>query len=75
MHIKSSLIGAAVLVTLCPAMLGAQTVIRPDAKITKTSFAVITDTPTWESCSGSMKAFADQLGSEDLQMQDRKSVV
>ena len=66
MHIKSSLIGAAVLVTFCPAMLGAQTVIRPDAKITKTSFAVITDTPTWESCSGSMKAFADQLGSEDL---------
>lgn len=44
----------------------AQTVIRPDARITKTSFAIITDSPTWEKCAAEMTDFAGQLGNEDL---------
>lgn len=64
MRLKSFL-GAAALMSLSFG-LSAQTVIKPDAKVTKTSFAVITDSPTWDKCSAEMKSFAQQLGSEDL---------
>lgn len=42
------------------------TVVKPDAKIDRTSFAVITDTPTWEACSQQLKEYASVLGEEGL---------
>ncbi|MDE6299448.1 MAG: hypothetical protein K2M10_07375, partial [Muribaculaceae bacterium] len=43
-----------------------QTVIKPTAKIKKTSFAVITDTPTWQACSNEIREYADALSDEGL---------
>ncbi|MDE5976131.1 MAG: HEAT repeat domain-containing protein, partial [Muribaculaceae bacterium] len=43
-----------------------QTVIKPAAKIKKTSFAVITDTPTWQACSNEIREYADALSDEGL---------
>ena len=44
----------------------AQTVIKPQGKIAKTSFAVITDTPTWEACADEITRYSNQLASEGL---------
>lgn len=61
----NSFLGVALLIGLCsPA--GAQTIVKPDAKISKTSFAIITDTPLWDECSEEMSRFAAQLQSEGL---------
>ena len=43
-----------------------QTIIKPDAKIKKTSFAVITDTPTWQACGNEIKEYSAVLTSEGL---------
>ena len=43
-----------------------QTVIKPDAKIEKTSFAVITDSPTWQACGNEIKEYAATLSAEGL---------
>lgn len=43
-----------------------QTVIKPDAKIDRTSFAVITDTPTWDACGNEIKEYAAALTEEGL---------
>lgn len=43
-----------------------QTVIKPDAKIDKTSFAVITDTPTWDACGSEIREYAAVLTEEGL---------
>lgn len=43
-----------------------QTVVKPDAKIEKTSFAVITDTPTWQACGNEIKEYAAALTDEGL---------
>ncbi len=43
-----------------------QTIIKPDAKIKKTSFAVITDTPTWQACGSEIKEYSAVLTSEGL---------
>lgn len=44
----------------------AQTVVKPAAKITNTSFAVITDTPTWRACAGELQNYCDVLAGEQL---------
>lgn len=46
--------------------MSAQTIIKPEANIAETSFAVITDTPTWKACSKEIGHFASQLGKEAL---------
>lgn len=59
------LIGGITLIGLC-LQTQAQTVIKPSTKITKTSFAVITDTPTWQACSNEMQRYSDILAAEQL---------
>lgn len=59
------LIGLSVAIGLCHSS-EAQTVVRPEAKITNTSFAVITDTPTYNACAADINAFADVLAGEGL---------
>ena len=44
----------------------AQTIVKPAAKITRTSFAVITDTPTWQACADELQNYADVLAEEEL---------
>jgi len=60
------LISAVTMASLSLTMLHAQTIIKPDTHIDATSFAIITDADTWESCSTEMQAFAQQLASENL---------
>jgi hypothetical protein len=43
-----------------------QTVIKPTTKISRTSFAVITDTQTWNACSDEIKEYAGVLSDEQL---------
>lgn len=43
-----------------------RTVVKPSAKVEKTSFAVITDTPTWQACGTDIRNYADCLTQEGL---------
>lgn len=43
-----------------------QTVIKPAAKIKNSSFAVITDTPTWEACGNELREYAAALSDDGL---------
>lgn len=63
---KLRFLTAAMAIATLGSALQAQTVVRPAAKITKTSFAVITDTPTWRACSDEITRYADVLAQEGL---------
>ena len=59
------IIGALAIISLWVPM-HSQTVIKPATKITRTSFAVITDTPTWNACSNEIQQYAGVLSDEQL---------
>ncbi len=65
MHIKS-LIGSVILSVMIPCVVSAQTIIKPETGITRSSFAIITDTQSWRNCSVEMNEFASQLADEQL---------
>lgn len=66
MRLISKICAVVVTFALCSAPAGAQSVVRPTVPVTTTSFAIFTDTPTWEECGEEIQQFARQLDSEQL---------